>query len=148
MTVRTMFEVRSDADKLDWRRQQDADIYSAHALPAMVQEKLLLFHQRMGLIVATYDFLVLEPQRVVASPAAKDEAAASTILERYIFLECNPGGAWLWLEEALQLPISHTVATTLVELVLAKRAAALSEEFPGRVPTTAHTAVRSLNCTE
>ena len=37
-----------------------------------------------------------------------------------VFLECNPGGQWLWLEKATNLPISQAVADLLAQSGLAK----------------------------
>jgi D-alanine-D-alanine ligase-like ATP-grasp enzyme len=34
---------------------------------------------------------------------------------RYIFLEINPNGQWLWIDEMLSLGISHSIAERLSE---------------------------------
>ena len=59
-----------------------------------LKERLLEFHERAGLGFAAYDFL-----------ERGDDV---------IFLECNPGGAWLWLEESLGLRVSEHVARYLL----------------------------------
>lgn len=59
-----------------------------------LKDRLLQFHQRAGLVFAAYDFLERD--------------------DEVIFLECNPGGAWLWLEQALGLNVSEHVARYLL----------------------------------
>jgi D-alanine-D-alanine ligase-like ATP-grasp enzyme len=34
---------------------------------------------------------------------------------RYVFLEINPNGQWLWIDEMLSLGISHSIAEWLSE---------------------------------
>ena len=34
---------------------------------------------------------------------------------RYVFLEINPNGQWLWMDEMLSLGISHSIADWLAE---------------------------------
>lgn len=82
-------------DRLDWRRCQDKEeLYSEAEISESLKERLLEFHQRAGLVFAAYDFL----------ERGND----------VIFLECNPGGAWLWLEQSLGLNVSEHVARYLV----------------------------------
>ena len=33
--------------------------------------------------------------------------------DHYYFLECNPNGQWMWLEEDLGMPISESIANYL-----------------------------------
>jgi len=33
----------------------------------------------------------------------------------HVFLEVNPNGQWLWIEELTGLPISHAIADLLME---------------------------------
>ena len=82
------------ATEVDWRRDQGRAMYFVAELSSGTQDKLLAFHQRAELAFATYDFIVT-PEN--------DE----------VFLECNPGGQWLWLEQALGLEISARVAGIL-----------------------------------
>lgn len=82
-------------DRLDWRRCQDKEeLYSKAQISQSLKDRLLQFHQRAGLVFAAYDFLERD--------------------EDVIFLECNPGGAWLWLEQALGLNVSEHVARYLL----------------------------------
>ena len=59
-----------------------------------LKERLLEFHRKAGLGFGAYDFL-----------ERGDDV---------IFLECNPGGAWLWLEQNLGLKVSEQVAKCLL----------------------------------
>lgn len=59
-----------------------------------LKEGLLKFHRKAGLGFGAYDFL-----------ERGDDV---------IFLECNPGGAWLWLEQSLGLKVSEQVAKCLL----------------------------------
>jgi glutathione synthase/RimK-type ligase-like ATP-grasp enzyme len=95
----SVFAVRIESQKfpensIDWRRNQLAEMYVPTVLRLEDEQRLRALHSRMGLVYAAYDFVVDQ----------KDEL---------VFLECNPGGQWLWLEHALDLPISHTLAETL-----------------------------------
>lgn len=82
-------------DRLDWRRCQDRDeLYSVAQVSESFKERLLEFHEKAGLIFGAYDFLERG--------------------DDIIFLECNPGGAWLWLEHSLGLNVSEHVARYLL----------------------------------
>lgn len=59
-----------------------------------LKERLLQFHEKAGLVFGAYDFL-----------ERGDDV---------IFLECNPGGAWLWLEQSLGLRVSEHLAQYLL----------------------------------
>lgn len=90
-------KVRKSSDEPDWRRDVGADIYSRFVVPSKFQDSLLAFHRRLGLVYAAYDFVVDERGEL-------------------IFLEVNPAGQWLWLEERLDLPISSSLAQHLANL--------------------------------
>lgn len=81
--------------EVDWRKNQFLEIYTPWELTKDTQRKLLKFHTTCGLIYAAYDFIVTD----------KGEE---------IFLECNPGGQWLWVEEATGFPISEALARSLI----------------------------------
>ena len=86
---------QSDAStKIDWRRDQSREMYFATKLSPKTEANLLAFHRNAGLVFATYDF-ILTPK------------------EEEVFLECNPGGQWLWIEQALDLEISSCLAVIL-----------------------------------
>lgn len=94
-----VFAVRVDApndglSEVDWRHAQFRDIFSVSELDARTERRLLAVHRTLGLSFATYDLIVTGDDSVV-------------------FLECNPGGQWLWLEDKLNLPVSRSLASAL-----------------------------------
>lgn len=85
---------QSGETSLDWRRDQLQDMYEVVNLGEELTRQLLAFQARAGLLFGTYDLIM-----------PKDRAP--------VFLECNPGGQWLWLELKLRLPICETMAKLL-----------------------------------
>jgi glutathione synthase/RimK-type ligase-like ATP-grasp enzyme len=82
----------------DWRRYDLAQTpHRPHALPDLVQRRCVELLQRFGLRYGAID-LVLTPD------------------DRYVFLELNPSGQYLWLEELGGLPLSRAIADLLVNL--------------------------------
>jgi len=79
---------------LDWRRSQLVDMYEMVVLPDDLQASLLRFGRMAGLHFAVYDLVV--------------DCSGDVW-----FLECNPAGQWLWLEDRLHLPISAALAGDL-----------------------------------
>lgn len=80
----------------DWRRLADPPLrWSPHELPAAVREGLLRLHQRLGISFSGTD-LILTPEG------------------SYVFLEANPLGDWLFLEERTGLPVTETVVDRLI----------------------------------
>lgn len=91
---------RHVATSVDWRRMQVAEgLYEQTILQEDTASKLLQFHARAGLHYAAYDFIV---------PRDGGEP---------IFLECNPAGQWLWLEDATHTSISQALASDLASAV-------------------------------
>jgi hypothetical protein len=84
----------SEMTQVDWRRELYGDIYTAFQIADEIKEKITRLHRKLGLFFAAYDFIV------------NDEG-------RMIFLEVNPTGQWLWLEEKLGFPISQRIANAL-----------------------------------
>ena len=82
---------------LDWRKGEYKDMFSKGRLPGELEKKLMNFHQKAGLIIATYDII-------------------QTTSDEFIFLECNPSGQWLWKESDLGLQISEAIANELAQL--------------------------------
>src|SRR4051812_35961653 len=79
----------------DWRRYDLARTpYRRHALPADVAERLHAVVRTFGLCYGAID-LVLTPDG------------------RYVFLEINGNGQWLWIEELTQMPIADAIASLL-----------------------------------
>lgn len=83
---------------LDWRRTENEDLpHSTHELPGPVQKACLSYMSALGLDFGALDF-VLTPQ------------------SEYVFLEVNPNGQWVWIEEKLGFPISEAIATRLLDM--------------------------------
>jgi glutathione synthase/RimK-type ligase-like ATP-grasp enzyme len=91
--VRICTPAHGDAS-VDWRHAQFDDIFESINLDADTATKILRFHKSAGLTLAVYDLIV--------TPKGKS-----------IFLECNPGGQWLWLEDRLNIPITASLAAYL-----------------------------------
>lgn len=89
---------QSNHTRLDWRCYDGATTrHAVHDLPGPVRERCLRLVSELGLRYGAID-LVLTPDR------------------RYVFLEINPNGQWLWIEDATGLPISAAVADELQRL--------------------------------
>ena len=96
-----VFSVRIDSQaheqtKLDWRRDQYSLSYSLCDLPRNIRKLLVRMSRRLMLSFGAYDLIV--------TPSGQ-----------YIFLEVNPLGQWLWLENATGVPISRALAELLLE---------------------------------
>lgn len=97
---RRLFSVAIDsqsdpAASIDWRRTDNEDLpHSVHTLPPRVEETCLRYVAALGLNYGAID-LVLTPEG------------------EYVFLEINPNGQWVWMEDSLGLPISEAVASWL-----------------------------------
>lgn len=94
-----IFAVRIDSQsrddtQIDWRRNPLDVPYRAVHLPFQFARALVDFHLSQSLSFGAYDFVV-------------------TPEDRYIFLEVNSVGQWLWLEEEVGLEISKSVASFL-----------------------------------
>lgn len=86
---------KTTVSKIDWRQGNYDDMFSEGYLSESTKIKLLNFHNKSGLVYAAYDFIV-------------DKNG------KEIFLECNPSGQWLWLEDQPGLAISKAVANELM----------------------------------
>ena len=86
-----------DGGCVDWRIQGRAlaDAWEPHVLPAHVEKALLALLDRLGLNYGATD-LILTPEG------------------EYVFLEVNPAGEFLWLDEVGEQPISDAIAGVLV----------------------------------
>ena len=78
-----------------WRRDQFSLNYSVYRLPQFIHQMIVKMNERFGLKYAAYDFIV-------------------TPNHEYYFLELNPQGQWLWIEEITRLPVSKTLAELLL----------------------------------
>lgn len=89
-------EMENDKGKIDWRQGYDYGLkHEAFDLPNGIQAFCRKFLERMHLNFGCFDFIVT-PQG------------------RYVFLECNPNGQWLWIEEATGMRISEAIAEALM----------------------------------
>lgn len=80
---------------IDWRRTNNPQLpHFAITLPENIERSILLLMSRLSLTYGAID-LVLTPD------------------DRYIFLEINPNGQWLWLDDILSLGISQAIAEWL-----------------------------------
>ena len=81
----------------DWREGYDHGLSEAEEwidCPKEIEEFIILYLQKMNLNFGCFDFI----------KAKKNH---------YYFLECNPNGQWMWLEEDLGMPISESIANYL-----------------------------------
>jgi len=96
----------------DWRRYDFAKTpYRRHALPADVAERLHRVVRAFGLCYGAID-LVLTPDG------------------RYVFLEINVNGQWLWIEKLTRMPIADAIASLLVKGREAPAVALPTSEHP------------------
>ncbi|MGH3755178.1 MAG: ATP-grasp ribosomal peptide maturase [Pseudonocardiaceae bacterium] len=84
----------SDAARVDFRSDYDNLSYSVVEPPESVINGMLSFMKTFGLSFGAFDFAV-------------------TPDEEWIMFECNPCGAYGWLEDALGLPITAALADLL-----------------------------------
>jgi len=91
-------EIDSQSDAasiIDWRRTSNPDLpHRTAVLPGPVSEALRQLVSLLGLTFAAIDLI-------------------RTRDDEYIFLEVNPNGQWLWLDEILGLGISDAIADWL-----------------------------------
>lgn len=90
--------IDSQADPLatvDWRRTRDPDLpHMPIELPTSIESKIVQLMKRLDLSFGALDF-------------------ALTPDGRFVFLEVNPSGQWLWLDDRLDLGITQAVADWL-----------------------------------
>jgi len=92
----TFYTVRIDTkDKLDWRADYKNHKYSIIECPKKIQKQCLAMLKNYNLRFGAFDYIV-------------------TPENKWIFLELNPNGQWLWLEEALNLDISEQIINYLL----------------------------------
>lgn len=95
-----IFSVKIDSQtlkdtKLDWRRNQSEVPYSVYNLPNKIENLINKMNFKLGLHFAAYDFIV-------------------TPNGEFYFLEVNPGGQWLWIENKTNLQISKALAEYMI----------------------------------
>lgn len=84
----------SELARIDWRRDASNVSYSTYKLPGDLEEKSKEIVHRLGLQFGAID--------VIRTPSGK-----------YVFLEINPNGQFLWLESKASLPLSDAMARLL-----------------------------------
>ena len=83
------------ATAVDWRRYNiPMTPHSVYNLPKLLEQQLQAFHAEFGLALSSFDFV-----------RNKDG--------EYVFLETNPFGRWLWIEDLSGLPITSAIADAL-----------------------------------
>lgn len=79
----------------DWRHYDNQRArYTRHALPADVEARCVWITHALGLCYGAID-LILTPEG------------------EYVFLEINPNGQWVWVEELTKFPIADAIAGLL-----------------------------------
>ena len=106
----------SDRTMVDWRRYDFAAVgHSCHELPESVAHALHQFMADANLQFAAVDLIV-------------------TPDGRYVFLEANPSGQWLWLEALTGAPITSALAKLLThEAISAQPARARKNPYSAGV---------------
>jgi glutathione synthase/RimK-type ligase-like ATP-grasp enzyme len=96
---------RSDDTRVDWRRDGLGLVgsWTHYALPKVIERRLLKMLAHFGLHYGAFD-LILTPDG------------------RYVFLELNPSGEFLWLDAYSKLPIASAIAEVLLGRHRRKRA--------------------------
>jgi hypothetical protein len=95
MAVRIDSQLAPGETKTDWRKYNIPKTpHSVYKIPDELAGQILNFHQLTGLRYSAFDF--------IKSPDG-----------RYIFLESNPSGQWLWLENITGLRITREIAVAL-----------------------------------
>lgn len=86
----------SNQTRHDWRRYDQFETpYFPHELPRKLQERCVQLVERLGPCYGAID-MVLTPD------------------DRYVFLEINPNGQYLWVEKMTGLPISEAICDLLM----------------------------------
>lgn len=87
----------SQKTMVDWRHYDFQNVlHFTFELPQRIKDICFKLVKKFGLVFAAID-MVLTPD------------------ERYIFLEINPNGQYLWIELLTGLPISNVIAETLIK---------------------------------
>lgn len=84
-----------ETGKIDWRQGYEHDLkHEIVVLPEHINTFCKEFLKRMHLNFGCFDFIV-------------------TPEDKYVFLECNPNGQWLWIELITGFDISQIIARNL-----------------------------------
>lgn len=83
--------------KIDWRQGIETDMkHEPFRLPVEIANFCRKYLKSLNLNFGCFDFIVT-PQ------------------DEYVFLECNPNGQWMWIEELTGLKISNSIAKHLLK---------------------------------
>jgi glutathione synthase/RimK-type ligase-like ATP-grasp enzyme len=80
--------------RVDWRRADEEVQLERYVLPPDIESRLVDVNRKLGMFYGAMDLIV--------TPDGE-----------HVFLETNPGGAWLWLEQELEFPISAELGRAL-----------------------------------
>lgn len=81
----------------DWRHYDFKNVrHAVHKLPQTIEVLSIKMMKRLGLNFATFDLILTRDGH-------------------YVFLELNPNGQWLWIEQLTGLSISGAIAETLIK---------------------------------
>lgn len=84
-----------DPNQVDWRRDSGKGIlFKKHEISDHTKKQIMAFMKHIGLRYGAFDFIV--------KPDGTE-----------VFLEVNPQGAYMWLEEELGLNVTSTIAKVL-----------------------------------
>jgi glutathione synthase/RimK-type ligase-like ATP-grasp enzyme len=86
---------RAAASQVDWRASYRDLRYRIYELPSELARQCVRLVERLGLVFGALDLIV--------TPDGD-----------HVFLECNAGGQWEWLEEKTKLPFAATLAEVLI----------------------------------
>ncbi|MNT18172.1 hypothetical protein D3C72_1533580 [compost metagenome] len=87
---REFVAVRIDSDHpVDWRKNNAFNRYELVDFPHSIIQKCYNLMDRLGISFGAFDFIYNGIE--------------------YFFLEVNPNGQWLWLEQELKMPISELI---------------------------------------
>ncbi len=82
--------------QIDWRQGLNCGLkHTEYVLPSSIANFCREFLHKLHLNFGCFDFIV-------------------TPKGEYVFLECNPNGQWLWIEQETGMEISKCIANTLV----------------------------------
>ena len=96
----SVFAVRIDsqqhkATRIDWREYTELNPHSTFELPSRIHDFCVEFLREQGLLFGALDFIV-------------------THNDEYVFLENNPFGQYLWLENMTGVPLTNAMCDLLV----------------------------------